>query len=626
MPGQVRARRIRCSDEILPSGEARQGDWLLENALIRIAIRDATVSLTQLEGTGGTVLDVALPGGTDALVELIPRIDGEWMESASIEAWESNDSAGIVVTGLLPGGSKAQVGYTLGVDSSELLLSGMTGITLVPMTNSTLKGEALETPIDGDWILFAPDTEPDDLGGWLQWSEPSRMVLGTRHQVNQQRWPEGRLITGTSDGDWVVLLEDGQTTARYPVDDGQFEAWVPAEADGIQCIGSGHEPSPVMGLRSGHHLALGEQGRVVLSVTDQDGALLPASLTWNDIAYPWLPGDGPIDIGPGPGEGLISAGPAYNTVAVPSQELSGTLTIEVQLTRQIGEAMLARLDVVGAPDRTERRSSDRLLRAQAADGVRWAVLVAEDEIPRVSLEDSTSDWIQAQAGSVSGSRSGAPMSWPWSTDNDSPAHGATAWQELAPLDILDVMTRAGSRRAVVDANWVDAAGDPSDWGLRPEALRLNSMDELPVLTDLLDNWVPISPVGPWTWIEDVREDEASTTEAVRGILAGRTTATTGPRLLLRVNGTPPGELLPEGPMPEKAVQLQVEAAPGFEPTHAAIVTDEGELERWELSQPGPQLLRAQTIAYEPAWVIAIAWTEGQEGPWAISSPVWVGRP
>jgi hypothetical protein len=79
-------------------------------------------------------------------------------------------------------------------------------------------------------------------------------------------------------------------------------------------------------------------------------------------------------------------------------------------------------------------------------------------------------------------------------------------------------------------------------------------------------------------------------------------------------------------MPEKAVQLQVEAAPGFEPTHAAIVTDEGELERWELSQPGPQLLRAQTIAYEPAWVIAIAWTEGQEGPWAISSPVWVGRP
>jgi hypothetical protein len=51
MAGEVRARRIGCSDEILPDGEARQGDWLLENSQIRLAIRDATVSLTQLTGT-----------------------------------------------------------------------------------------------------------------------------------------------------------------------------------------------------------------------------------------------------------------------------------------------------------------------------------------------------------------------------------------------------------------------------------------------------------------------------------------------------------------------------------------------------------------------------------------------
>lgn len=624
--GEVRARRIGCSDEILPDGEARQGDWLLENSKIRLAIRDATVSLTQLTGTGGTLIDAALPEGTDALIEAIPSTRGSWFEAAVVEGWSEAGAAGIRVLGTLPDGSEAEVGYTLKADSVELLLTGMDGITVVPMTSSVVVGDALETPVDGDWLLLSPDGEMTDLGGWVEWASPSLLRVGSRSEVYRSRWPTSRRIQGTSDGDWVHVLQGGELSARLDLVDGAFTGWVPLKLDGLQAVASGALPSATRAAQAGVDLPVGARGAFKLAITDEQGAPLPATLTWNDIDYPWLPGDGPIPVPPGEGSGSISAGIAYDSLELPTQQLAGTITLEAQLYRQIGEALLVRLNVVGAPDPTERRSSDQILRAEAARGARWAVLVAEDEIPRVSLQESTAMWMHAQAGSQSGGDHGAPMTWPWSTDTDAPAHGATPWHLLGPLDMLDVMTKAGSRRALIDSAWVAAAGTPLDWAMDPEAFRLDSLEDLETFTSLLDHWVPITPVGPWTWVEGVRESEASTTEAVRGILAGRTTATTGPRLILTVGGIGPGELLSDSIFPTKRARLRVEAAPGSFPTHAAILTDAGELERWPISGDGPQLLDAHTSVDTPNWVLAIAWTEGTDGPWAVSAPVWVGRP
>ena len=170
-----------------------------------------------------------------------------------------------------------------------------------------------------------------------------------------------------------------------------------------------------------------------------------------------------------------------------------------------------------------------------------------------------------------------------------------------------------------------SADSPVSWQVRPEAFRMTSLDDLPDYLTLLSHWVPITPVGPWTWIEDIRAEEASTTEAVRGILAGRTTATTGPRLVLTVNGTGPGELLGEDTFPAKRVRLQVSAAAQWAPTHAAIITNEGQVAQWSLESPGPKLLDVGMTLIDPDWVTAIAWSDGA-GPWAVTSPVWVGRP
>ncbi len=622
----MRARRIACSDEILPSGEARQGDWLLENAQIRLAIRDTTVSLTQLRGTGGTIIDAALPEGTDSLVEVIPSLGGAWFQTATVKAWTNEDAAGIRIQGQLPDGTEAQVDYTLPADSVELELSGMDGITLVPMTNSVLVGSAMETSADGDWVVLSADGDIEDLGGWVRWNGSSVLRFGERKAVHSAQWPDGRRIDGTSNGSWVEVVESDEVVARFPVDDGAFSGWIPGTLDGLRAVAVGAEEGPLRAARSGQEVKTGPRGSINLWVTDQDGDPLPATLTWNGVDHPWLPGDGSLGVGPGLGSGSVSAGPAYDTVLIAEQTLSGTSSLEVQLTRQVGDALLSRLDVVGAPDPTERRSAEQVLRAQAAYGVRWAVLVAQDEIPRVSLSSITSDWMHAQAGSRSGGDAGAPMTWPWSTDSDAPAHGAAPWHLLDPLDLLDVMSKAGSRRAVVDTGWVEAAGDPVTWGLRPEDFRINDLEDLGTYTLLLNHWLPLTPVGPWTWIEDIRPEEASTTEAVRGILAGRTTATMGPRLVLTVDGTGPGELLPDSMLPTKRIRLRVEAAPGYAPTHAAVLTEAGELQRWAIKKEQGLLLDVQTSTDSPNWVLAIAWTEGDDGPWAVSAPVWVGRP
>ena len=51
--GQVRARRIPCSDELIDGGEGRRSDYLIENAVARFVIRQGSDALTRLGLAGG---------------------------------------------------------------------------------------------------------------------------------------------------------------------------------------------------------------------------------------------------------------------------------------------------------------------------------------------------------------------------------------------------------------------------------------------------------------------------------------------------------------------------------------------------------------------------------------------
>ena len=58
-PGALRARARECSDEAIPFGEGRRGEWLLENSVLRASVRAAPNALTLFNAAGGGLVDVA---------------------------------------------------------------------------------------------------------------------------------------------------------------------------------------------------------------------------------------------------------------------------------------------------------------------------------------------------------------------------------------------------------------------------------------------------------------------------------------------------------------------------------------------------------------------------------------
>ncbi|MBM4369125.1 MAG: hypothetical protein FJ102_23125, partial [Deltaproteobacteria bacterium] len=82
-PGEVRAKRVACEDELVVGGEGREGDWLIENAVARFVVRDSYASLTQIGEGGGTLVDAAVPGGIDLLMELLPTAARDGIEAVA---------------------------------------------------------------------------------------------------------------------------------------------------------------------------------------------------------------------------------------------------------------------------------------------------------------------------------------------------------------------------------------------------------------------------------------------------------------------------------------------------------------------------------------------------------------
>jgi hypothetical protein len=275
--------------------------------------------------------------------------------------------------------------------------------------------------------------------------------------------------------------------------------------------------------------------------------------------------------------------------------------------------------------------------AAAAEGLGFAVLVADDEVGVADVDDHTAAWLLAAGGSRAAGPDGAPVAWPWTPDDEQPGHGAARWSQVDAIDLLSAMSLQGNRVVVADRTWVEAAGDPAGWLPPPDALRLGGLDDLDTYLDLLDRWQDIAAVGPLTWIETRASGEggwrppgASRVDVERALLSGSTVATNGPRLVLEVDGAPPGSLiLKRGPV---RARVRVEAPRWIPLTGAALYGSGGRLiALWTVSDGTPRL-DATAVLLPGDWVVAACWGDEANPPlqpepaWAITSPVWTGRP
>lgn len=204
-PGEVRARRIPCSDELIAGGEGRTGDWVIENAMARYVVRGPYAALTLLDEPGGTLVDAAFPGGTDVLLEYVP--DGD---RSTIVAENDGDEARLV----LPG-----VTYRLGADDGALAIDGAGTGTLQGVPTAVRTGATLG---DDAGTFFGVDGAAAGGGGRVA-------VAGvTRAAVEPEAlWPDGARLRESTDADFVRVLGATGELWRAPVTDGVADLWLP---------------------------------------------------------------------------------------------------------------------------------------------------------------------------------------------------------------------------------------------------------------------------------------------------------------------------------------------------------------------------------------------------------------
>ena len=600
-PGEVRARRIECKEDIPEYGEANIGDWLLENASIRLVIRNTPNRMTQLTGAGGTIIDAALWGGSDAVTEVVPHVDGGWPEALTIET----DADGIALTA--QDGSDRQYRYVLLPDSSQLYLEGSTGFTVVPAPGAKRRGNWLSA---GDlYITAMPDVI--DEGGWVHWMDTDRLFMGTQEWVVQERYADIVQASGQSNGTHIDVALDGVTQYRMAVDNGFFNGEVPTGAQ-LRARRSGHETSAWTDPATELVLDVGDAGFLSVEITDEESTPIPATLTWNGTSYALADEPTSVPVGPGIGTGQINAGPEFEIAIIDEINVQDEVSVSASMTRIASKAAWVDFDVRAFPDSTVRRTASSLKIKLAAQGIDYAVFNAVDEVSQTGGTSRVDHLISVSSSSRSGGPHGGLLAWPWSADSDKAAHGASNWDDMGPIDLLALMSRSGRRYTSVDATWLNAAGPAVNWDPIPDVIQVNGLDDIPALARVWDQRVAATVVGSRTWV-DVPGRTA--TEILRGILSGRTTASTGPQLHLTVDDLQPGDTFDIAA--ERLVVIDIEN-PG-DLTEVSIIGPGGELiHTWSISE-----LPAETTVSHSGWICASATGISD---WAITSPVWLDRP
>ncbi len=654
---EVRARRIPCGDELVAGGDARRSDWLLENNRVRIAFRDEGAALTRFDIAGGTIVDMAPVGANDVLEEVVPSVDGQWFTELEIRAEEAEGSAALVLEGLLADGSSAEVRYILHADDGTLEVEGIDQLTLVPGQGSVLVGDSVE--LSGD-LLWTTDGALSDRGGWLDAEAPTRVFTGTRDEVARWSWPDGDLLSGETrladgellDGEhplidasaasdivWVTALDaSGESIGRWPSEEGSFSAWLSPEAHSLRLDAPGFASDELVLAELSDEttpvLTAGEHGFLRVEIEGDDGLGVPARVVWGDRSWAVPSGGLLLATGPGTESLMVSAGPAYERVEADSFDVSEVTELAVVLPRTPAPRILADIGVESWPDEQVRMHAADVARQAMADGARFVVLVADDEVAYADELSRDDPWLEVRGGSrASSPEHGSPLAWPWSRNDNKGGQGAAPWTELDALDLLAVMDDGGRRRTVVDADWVASAGDPTHWAPKPLALRLGGLDDLPVAIDLLDAFQPVLLLGDRTWVEGLDDEQVWSHRDVEAmLLAGRGVASNGPYVALEVDDVSTGGA---GSPHELAHEVRVRATA---PTWM-------DLDTVEIVGPGGEVLatfeasategwRVRGAALLPAdldWVLAVArGDEAAEGldaaPWAISNPVWLSRP
>jgi len=605
--GEARAKRVACEDELVPGGEGREGDWLIENAVARFVVRDGYASLTQIGEVGGTLVDAAVPGGIDLLMELLPSAARDGIEAVTGQGYAELRAGDLV--------------YHLDADRPYLHVGtpGLVDGWLVPRPGAERAGLAMR--YDTSFLALDADTVAGDDS--RSPTAPGQIaVTGLRGVALDPSalWTEPLEIDAPG-LDSVAVRVGGRLVDRVPVVDGVATSSAPVEAT-------------LAGEAAGcdiHGLDIVACASLRVEAVDEDGRPLPVTVRFRSAEFPLPEGGGAAPLGTTAGEVGIWAGPAYSAWAghYAGRDTDVAVTLSRALPAAVdwpapgalfpsGGLVLASLAAEAAPDADHGRYSRDLYHALYAQGFGAAVVIADGELPVHSRDPH--DRVEVQLGSRAG---GDTWAWPYSSSTKRAGHGASDVQGFGALDRM-ALVRGGSstdRYTIVTPSWVAAAlaeAEPWAWAPRPDAIWLDHAADVDVYAQLLDLWLDIAPVGPATWVRYLGAPGDVAYEA--GLRERQHAAGNGPYVALAIDESEGGDPLP--------ARLRIDvAAPGWMGLDSvSLVTSEG-TERHAVPRSGYLVVPAPRAHWAFARVDGACADPGcGEAAWAVSPPVWLDPP
>jgi hypothetical protein len=627
--GEVRVGQAACDEALVGNGEGRTVETRLANAWLNAFVRHPQESVTLPGSGGGTLVDAAPWGYRDRLHEVVPIVGGGWLD---VDGYEVIDDEAVLVSGTVrpilgrpaaEEGQRREIVWTIDPDGPWLQAEGAEGLYIHVSEGAEL--------LDGQlWVgaaMYGHDGDDvEDFGGAVIAHGASRLLVAPA--TTAASWlpgPQQPLAGEAAGAERIVLLRGGERVGYVIPVEGAFDLAVPADVDGLYAEAEGRLPSPTIAPGRGLTLEIGPAGSVRLDVQDVGG---PVVARWSAGGRSGetvvLPPGGFVPTGPGTVELWLSAGPAFGRrhlrVDVPAD---GEIPVPVDLREVFdpGDRVLAALPWTASRSRDWRGTDRDALDAALAEGVGYAVLAPEGEVGGGEAGDEA-PWLRFRTGSTLRSPDGwSVLAWPWSPSSRRAGHGAVEAEGLSPAEALALSAAgtASNRFLAVDLAWLEAAGAPFELHAPPDVVRLDHPGDDPSAAwapwfRWLDAARPLSPVGPYAWVD---VDDATAYGAVdveRGLLLGRSAATTGPLLVLDVNGVGPGEVVTQ---PGRRLRAHV-SLPSGELPHTALIGEGGRvLGAWDGAS-------ATITVEEPGrYVVAVAWSDTG---FVAAGPVWIEAP
>jgi hypothetical protein len=258
------------------------------------------------------------------------------------------------------------------------------------------------------------------------------------------------------------------------------------------------------------------------------------------------------------------------------------------------------------PSRDSRDDAETAQGLSAAQGASLTLLGALDEV-------GVPKWVDEPVSRVlSASEARAPgmgrvFVWPFSAKSHRPANGAVPWEGLSAIEVLAVAKEgAADRRAMVDLQWIQAAGDPQEWDPRPDLVWFEDLDDFHALREIWREGLALGSAGEVTWVPAEGEELPSVAALERPLISLQSCAGNGPVLMAQRQVT-------EDPSLDQIEVLLRSETPGHLDT----------LRVWSASQ----LLADQDIAEQEQEVLTSflvpvhldVWVSAEGEDWALSS-------